>query len=214
MNPRMSLLAAGLAVLSMPAWAEEAPATGPAGSSVNQARIGGVAGHNASGRIAINQAAGAGNVQANLAAIALTPDGLGVVGLQSRQAVLAGGRNRDASALIDADALHGSDGLLSINQAAGAGNAQANVIGIGQGSAGLAGLLLTQGAAGLDDAVLATIAGDAPVDATAPATPLREAVIAGDALRDSRGVVQINQTAGVGNRSANAIVLLLPGGSP
>jgi hypothetical protein len=213
-SPHVPLLVASLAALSMPARAEETSAAGTAPVSINDARIGDTAGHHASGRIAINQAAGTGNAQANLAAIALTPDGLGVIGLQSRQAVFAGDRNRDASARIDGGALRGSDGLLSINQVAGAGNAQANVIGIGQGSAGLAGLLLAQGVAGLEDAALASIAGDAPAEGTTTATPLREAVITGDALRDSRGVVQINQTAGVGNRSANAIVLLLPGGSP
>lgn len=212
MSPRVSLLMAGLVALSAPAWAGETTDAAPASS--HRAQIGDAAGRDASGRIAINQAAGTGNAQANLAAIALTPDGLGVIGLQSRQTVLAGDRNRDASARIGGGALRGSDGLLSINQVAGAGNAQANVIGIGQGGAGLAGLLLAQGVAGLEDAALASIAGDTPVEGTATATPLREAVITGDALRDSRGVVQINQTAGVGNRSANAIVLLLPGGSP
>jgi hypothetical protein len=39
-------------------------------------------------------------------------------------------------------------------------------------------------------------------------------VIADDAFRGSQGVVQVNQTAGVGNSSANAIVIQLPGGSP
>lgn len=210
---RLWLVLAGLVAAAAPARAEQSVADA-APLPINRAHIGDDAGRNAGGRIAINQAAGAGNVQANVAAVALTPDGHSLIGLQSRQAVLTGVAERDASARIDGRALRGSDGLLSVNQAAGAGNAQANLIGIGQGGTGLAGLVLAQGVAGLEDAALASIAGDAPADDTSSAPPLREAVIAGGALRESRGVVQINQTAGVGNRSANAIVLLLPGGPP
>jgi hypothetical protein len=214
MSLRLSLALLVLGTVSTPVLADDVPATEPAPMPVNRAHMGDDAGRRPSGRIAINQAAGTGNAQINLTAIALTPDGLGLVGLQSRQTVLAGTRDRDASARIDGDAFGATDGLLSINQAAGAGNAQANLIAIGQGGAGLASLGLAQGIAGLEDAALASIAGDAPIEGPAAATPLREAVIAGGALRDTRGVTQINQTAGVGNRSANAIVLLLPGGSP
>lgn len=209
MSPRLPLMLACLAAVSAPAAAQQALA--PAAS---RAHIGEAAGRDASGRLAINQSAGNGNVQANLAAIALSPDGLGLVGVQARQAVLAGARERGASALIDGAALRGGNGLVSVNQAAGSGNAQANLIGIGQGVAGFGGLALAQGVAGLDDAALAAVAGSTPVADPAAPAPLREAVIAGDALRDSRGVVQINQTAGVGNGSANAIVLLLPGSPP
>jgi hypothetical protein len=212
MSARLALALAGLVAIS-PGRAGEAPATDPPPAVVDRARIGDDSGRRASGRIAINQAAGTGNAQANLAAIAFAPDGAGFAVLQSRQAVQAGDRGRDASARIDGRAFLTSDGLLSINQAAGAGNAQTNLIAIGQGDAALAGLGLVQGIAGLEDAVLASIAGDAAVEDVASAPPLREAVIAGNALRESRGVVQINQTAGVGNRSANAIVLLLPGGT-
>lgn len=212
MSPRLLLVLACLAAASAPAGAQQVSSSAPAAAS--RAHIGEAAGRDASGRLAINQSAGSGNAQANLAAIALTPDGLGLFGLQSRQAVLAGARERGASALIDGAALHGGHGLVSVNQAAGTGNAQANLIGIGQGAAGLGGLALAQGVAGLDDAALAAVAGAAPAADPAAPAPLREAVIAGEALRDSRGVVQINQTAGVGNGSANAIVLLLPGGSP
>ncbi len=53
----------------------------------------------------------------------------------------------------------------------------------------------------------------ATADATSTA-PLREARIDGTAVRAPSGVVQINQTAGVGNASANAIVLRLPGSTP
>jgi hypothetical protein len=43
---------------------------------------------------------------------------------------------------------------------------------------------------------------------------VREARIDAGAIASPRGVLQINQTAGVGNASVNAIVLQLPGGTP
>lgn len=212
MMGRLSFVLVGLVVL-LPGRAEEAPAT-DAPAVAERARIADDVGRRASGRIAINQAAGTGNAQVNLAALAFAPDGAGIALLQSRQAVQVHDRNRDASARIEGHAFLTSEGLLSINQAAGAGNAQANLIAVGQGDAGFAGLALSLSVTGLDDAALAAIAGDTAPEGGATAPPLREAVIAGAAMRESRGVVQVNQTAGVGNRSANAIVLLLPGGSP
>lgn len=211
---RPTVLLAVLVVFgTSPAWAGD-DAVAPAPTEVDRAHVGGDAVRGASGRVAVNQAAGAGNAQANVAGIALTADGFGGVALQVRQAVPAGERARDASARIDGSAFHGGDGLFSVNQAAGAGNAQANLIAIGRGGASVVGIDLAQGIAGLDDAALAAVAGDAPDGDTAGAAPLREAVIAGGALRETRGVMQVNQTAGVGNRSANTIVLLLPGGAP
>jgi hypothetical protein len=212
---RVAMVAVGLAVFATSlAWAGEGTGA-PLPAEVDRAQVGGDAVRGASGRVAFNQAAGHGNTQANLAAVALTADGLGGVALQLRQAVPAGERGRDASARIDGSAFHGGDGLLSINQAAGAGNAQANLIAIGQAGTAVAGIDLAQGIAGLDDVALAAVAGDVPDDDTTDAAaPLREAVIAGGALRETRGVMQVNQTAGVGNRSANTIVLLLPGSPP
>ena len=68
--------------------------------------------------------------------------------------------------------------------------------------------------AGVDDAALAGVAGDTTSGGAQPTSRPREAFIADDAFRGSQGVVQVNQTAGVGNASTNAIVLQLPGGTP
>lgn len=211
-SPLRCMLALALSILPAVATAQTAaPAT--AVTERDRALLGGQVAGQAQGRTGINQAAGSGNTQVNLAAIALSSDAAALQ-LQSRQSAAASDARRDASARIDAAAFQTTRGLLSVNQAAGAGNAQANLIGIGRGDSATAGLAIAQGITGLPDAALASVTGDTAV--ADPSTPpaVREAVIAGDALRSSQGVVQINQSAGAGNRSANAIVLLLPGGAP
>lgn len=195
------LLLAALAIAAAPASATEPPAGHDRAVVSDQAAAG------ASGRIAVNQAAGTGNAQANLAAIAVTADGgTGLVGLRSLQRPSAGSPDRAASTQVRDGAFSGSRGLLSVNQVAGSGNAQTNLFAIGQ--------LAVPAFTGVDDAALAAIAGDTSSEgAVAPSRP-REARIADNAFRGSQGVVQVNQTAGVGNASTNAIVLQLPGGTP
>jgi hypothetical protein len=169
------------------------------------------AGQDLSGRAAINQAAGSGNTQANLAALALSPGGLGLglVGVQARQ-LPQGAAVRDASVRIDRQALSGTRGLLSVNQAAGSGNAQLNLFALGNTDIAIQ----AAPAAALDDAALASVAGSHPTEGAGSTPRLRQAVIGDDAFRGSQGVVQVNQTAGVGNASTNAIVLQLPRGAP
>lgn len=202
-------------VAALPTGAQAAEATAPAAPGQDTARIDDRAGQQVSGRIGLNQAAGSGNAQLNLAAIAVSTNGVGGLELQSRQRTSAGGlpvdlRRRYASARIQGHAFDASNGLLSINQAAGSGNQQTNLFAIGQGIA----VLIANDIAGLDDAALAAVAGDQPTEGADTPSGAREAVIADGAFRGSQGVVQINQTAGVGNISTNAIVLQLPGGAP
>ena len=120
---------------------------------------------------------------------------------RDRAALHAHGATLAAGAFADAH------GLLSVNQSAGAGNAQANLFAVSRGGM----------VSGLDDAVLADVAGAASASADAAAassSPLREASIAEGAFHGGQGVLQLNQTAGADNASANAIVLRLPGGLP
>lgn len=169
----------------------------------------GDAGRGLDGRAAINQAAGQGNAQANQAALALTPDGVALATASAHQRLerpdpVAAARN--AQARIDAGAFAGASGLLQLNQSAGAGNAQLNQFALARGG---------MSAAALDDAALAQIAGppSAPLE-NRRAPSLRDAAIADDAFRGGHGVLQLNQTAGAGNASVNAIVLRLPGSAP
>lgn len=204
----LGALLAGMPALAVAQAVESVPV--PVSASAERALITDSAGHQASGRTAVNQAAGVGNAQSNLAALALADRGPALVGLQSQQRVTGGDRARNASARIDGNAFSDSQGLLSINQAAGGGNAQTNLFVIGNGAL----VQADQRISGLDDAALAAVAGEQPIEATEISPWLREAVIADDAFRGSQGVVQVNQTAGIGNSSVNAIVLQLPGGAP
>lgn len=158
------------------------------------------------GRIAINQAAGIGNAQINLAGIALSERGSAHVQLHATQATpTLASRNTPALARIGTQAFANTDGVLSLNQSAGYANRQRNLIAIGVST--------DIGAA--DDAALAGTTGAAIEPGTTTVSPLhRQAVIADGAFEGSRGVVQVNQTAGVGNSTTNALVLQLPGGTP
>lgn len=187
--------------------------TSPAGS--DRARIADAA-RDLDGRAAINQTAGVGNAQANLAAFALSPDGLALASLRADQRIAdtddaRTALGRAASARIDAQAFADSHGLVQLNQSAGTGNRQLNAFALSNGRIAT-GVVV----AGLDDAALASVAGANADDAYgASVVPsLREAVIADDAFRGGQGVLQLNQTAGTGNASVNAIVLQLPGGVP
>lgn len=194
MKALFSLAVAAVASLALPAFAQD------------QAFIGENAGAGSQGRIAVNQAAGAGNAQANLAAFAHAQNGIGLADTYSRQRATPAQRAAAASATIDGSAFDGTSGALSLNQAAGSSNLQLNTIAIGAG-----GFQLTHA----DDAALAeTAVAGTSTEGTATATPDRRALIDMDAFRGSQGVVQVNQTAGVGNLSTNAIVLQLPGSTP
>ena len=209
----MNLAGTALSILllvSGPAWASD-------DTPLDQAVIEGAAVSGAQGRIAVNQAAGTGNAQANLGALATSDGGLGLVGVHAAQkpgATSPALRERDAAAHIQHGAFSGSQGVLSVNQIAGSGNAQANLFMVGQGPQGAVAAGV-HGITGIDDAALADVAGDAnSTEGAVVPSWRREAVIADDAFRGSQGVVQVNQTAGVGNSSTNAIVLQLPGGTP
>ncbi len=213
-------------VLAVPCALAQAPAASapPAPAPQDEATVAGVAAGQAQGRIAINQAAGSGNAQVNLGAMASADGGLAVASVHAHKRTQRGTRERDAVTRIHDGALSGSAGLLSVNQTAGSGNAQANLFLAGQGVSGPQmsgegplGFAATglQGISGIDDAALAAVAGDATTTEGAAAPSWRrEAVIADDAFRGSQGVVQVNQAAGVGNTATNAIVLQLPGGTP
>lgn len=162
------------------------------------------AGH-VDGRTALNIAAGAGNAQANIATLAVGPGDSTSRASQQASALVDA---REAVADIGGSALASGRGLTSINQAAGAANAQANLVAIGVG----AGIDLVQA---VDIELAGVASGSAPDTAAATeASATREARIGGAAFQGPQGVLQINQTAGTGNASANAIVLQIPGGAP
>ncbi|PSD28439.1 hypothetical protein [Stenotrophomonas maltophilia group sp. vghtpe118] len=169
------------------------------------ARIDGHALAGANGAIAVNQAAGDLNLQANLRGIATGEHA--DVSIGNRQ--LRGG-NRvlgaplHATAVIDGKALAGASGIASINQASGIANTTLNVV-----SATLA----RQGIRETDDTALAAegsaLAGGRDYAGRGVATGTRSAGVTSTALRGFDGVLQLNQIAGSGNDTANVLGLVV-----
>ncbi|HEL4115561.1 TPA: hypothetical protein UM349_000787 [Stenotrophomonas maltophilia] len=169
------------------------------------ARIDGHALAGANGAIAVNQAAGDLNVQANLRGIAKgdrADVAINARQLQQGNRVLSGPLR--ATAFIGGDALAGASGIASINQASGIANTTLNVV-----SATLA----RQGIRETDDTALAAegsaLAGGRDDTGRGVATGTRSAGVASTALRGFDGVLQLNQIAGNGNDTANVLGLVV-----
>lgn len=158
--------------------------------------ISGRFGAQAQGAVAVNQAAGAGNAQANVAAMA--PDGF--AGAHIGQAAAAAAAAGQLRASIGGQAFDGTQGLLRINQASGAANTQSNVALIAA---------RTSVETTTDSVLAATVSRPAPSDGSAP-TDTRVAQIDRTAFRGASGLVQVNQSAGNGNSTGNAFVLQTP----
>ncbi|MGS7842705.1 hypothetical protein [Stenotrophomonas forensis] len=168
-------------------------------------RIEGRALADASGAIAVNQAAGDFNLQANLRGIARAERAdvaISAQQLQNGNRVLSAPLH--AAAHIGGEALAGASGIASINQASGSANTTLNVV-----SATLA----RQGIRETDDTALAAegsaLAGGRDGVDRGAATGTRSAGVASTALRGFDGVLQLNQIAGSGNDTANVLGLVV-----
>lgn len=148
------------------------------------------------GNFSVNQAAGDLQQQANARAIATGREAAASTQIRQRQQSIVD-PNMGASASIQGDAFSHGSGALGVNQSAGASTQQANALRIS---------LSTQPQS-IDDSVLlqqnvALINSSDPAD-TSPGYRL---VTTGDqAFTGSRGVIQLNQSAGVGNQTANTL---------
>lgn len=146
------------------------------------------------GNLSVNQAAGDLQQQANVRVISV--GGAGVSAATVRQSIdllPAGSAARNTQASIDGNAFSGGNGVVGVTQAAGVGNQQANVLSV----------TLLAAPQSLDDNVLAQSV--TRRDESFSATPVgeRRAAISNEAFSGSRGVVQLNQSSGIGNRTAN-----------
>ncbi|MCO3925937.1 hypothetical protein FA084_06725 [Pseudomonas aeruginosa] len=132
------------------------------------------------GNFALNQAAGDAQQQSNVRVVAVGSAAL--VGSDQRQHLqLDASQPIAASASISGAALRGS-GLLGVTQGAGLGNES------------------------LDDSVLAQSVALTKVSGSATPVPGGRSVSTDDrAFAGSSGVVQVNQSAGVGNQSMNTL---------
>jgi len=154
------------------------------------------------GVIGVNVVAGDSNAQLNARALAVSV-GQGVHAsalIKASQHVdFLGGGPDSAVSLIGGNAFSNASGLISINHASGAGNAQLNDVAIGIAIGGVA---LTESELDL------TVTGQ-PVSQLSQGggAQHREAMISESAFNGTSGVVQINQLAGSGNATSNSFGL-------
>ena len=196
-----------LLLLAAAPWATRADDYGGMLAYLDVARIDGHALAGANGAIAVNQAAGDLNVQANLRGIAKgdrADVAINARQLQQGNRVLSG--PLQATAFIGGDALAGASGIASINQASGIANTTLNVV-----SATLA----RQGIRESDDAALAAAdiasAGGQGDTGDGVAAGIRSVGVASTALRGFDGVLQLNQIAGARNDTANVLTMAVQG---
>ncbi|MDO9366511.1 MAG: hypothetical protein Q7T58_09295 [Methylotenera sp.] len=151
------------------------------------------------GRFAVNMAAGDSNVQANAAAVALDAQGGSAIGLVGGIQVtdLRQGNLPDlAPAVIGGNVFANSSGLISVNQTSGVGNAQANGAAFAMGFEEV-----------VAESVLSAATSNA-VPTGAGAGKSHQAVSINDSAFDgAHGLVQVNQSAGSGNSTANNFAL-------
>lgn len=152
------------------------------------------AGYN--GVVMLNQAAGSGQQQTNVRVISIGNVPTARINVsQDRGALPSNAGQIDASANIQGNSFSHGGGVLGINQSAGIGNQHINAFRIEIGSM----------PEGLDDSLLAQSA--APLSANSgavvPQSGNRQVEVDDQAFSGSTGVVQLNQSAGVGNRTVN-----------
>ncbi len=206
--PALLLLVTSLAT---PAMAQNAP-QGSYDSMLQyltSTRIDGQALSGASGVVGVNMAAGDFNQQANLRALAVGPNAGTTVRARQQQHDNLASSPDQASASIGDRAFQGAQGVLSINQASGSGNAELNVV-----SAALA----TQGIRENGDTWFATASAsaggtDSPAS-SAHSSRERHVAVESTAMREVQGVVQLNQVAGSANAAANVLQLQITAPRP
>jgi hypothetical protein len=164
-------------------------------STVNNASIDSAV-RNYRGVASVNQAAGDEQQQANARAIAIGTDAQATTQLRQTVNTFVD-PGQAASASITGNAFTNGNGALGVNQAAGAANQQVNAMRISVSA-------IPQS---VDDSVLSQQNVALPVN-SGPAnstTGNRQVVTSDQAFAGSRGVVQVSQSAGVGNRIANTL---------
>lgn len=186
-----------LALFIEGAWAQSASQSASHSAIQDAVLAGGV------GNIAVNNSAGAGNAQANIAVIGVGAESAGAA-IRSRQ-VAARSTNGaigegHASAEIGSNAFRNASGIIAVNQSSGAGNAQSNLIAIAVGP--FAEVPIDQ-----LGSVNAAEDGSSLGASRSDSGRTRRSAIADSAFAGASGIVQVNQLAGSGNTTANVFAL-------
>jgi hypothetical protein len=162
---------------------------------VDQAVIGSV-GQNYQGNFSVNQAAGDQQQQINGRAIAIGTEAQ-ASGQYRQQVNTRIDPLRNARSTIEGNAFSNGSGILGVNQSSGANNQQINAVR----------LSISAQAQSIDDSVLSqqNVALLQGSGTTEHSPGNRQVATSDQAFTGSRGVVQLNQSAGVGNQSVNTL---------
>lgn len=167
------------------------------------AAIGNNAAAGATGAMMVNETAGLNNGQLNQITIAT---GASVANDNaSLQSATAAAQVTSARATIGANAFSNTSGAVLVNQSAGAANLQRNSTQLGTAALGVETVS--------DGELSATAPKNGSLGQTIGVHSVREANISNHAFKNVNGIVQINQTAGAGNTTANSFVLRPPAGT-
>lgn len=181
-------------LISLPCWSQVAGPELPA--YVTRSVIDGNALSNVRGRFAVNMAAGDSNAQTNAGAMAIGLDGgtaAALVGVHQTTGWSRATAPDLSIAVIGGHAFANSSGAVSVNQTSGAGNTQANGMAVAVGF----------DVEAASESVLAATASGVGLAGPARGANMKAVSISDSAFRGSRGLVQINQSAGSGNSTAN-----------
>lgn len=174
----------------------------PAVSLADQAQVNNHSTIDNSGRtyqgvLSVNQAAGSQQQQINGRALSLGANANATTDFRQYQEPDGIDPSLNAQANITGSAFSNGSGVLGVNQSAGAGTQQINSFRVSIGS----------GTQSVDDSVLAqqnvVLSQNSGTAETSPGE--RAVAIDRQAFAGSSGVVQLNQSAGVGNRMANTV---------
>ncbi|WP_297846476.1 adhesin [Pseudomonas sp.] len=153
-------------------------------------------GQNYQGNFSLNQAAGDQQQQVNGRAIAIGTEAQ-ATGQYRQHISTRADSTRDARSIIEGNAFSNGNGILGINQSSGANNQQINAVR----------LSISVQPQSIDDSVLSqqNVALLQSSGSTEHPPGSRQVATSDQAFTGSRGVVQLNQSAGVGNQSVNAL---------
>lgn len=148
------------------------------------------------GNFTVNQAAGDQQQQINSRAIAIDTQAQ-AGGSLKQKLTTAADRSVNATTTIGGSSFSNGNGALGVNQSAGANNQMINAMRIS----------ISAQPQSIDDSVLSqqNVALLPDSGATDASKGSRQVVTSDQAFTGSRGVIQVNQSAGVGNRMANTL---------
>ncbi|WP_435036752.1 adhesin [Pseudomonas neuropathica] len=148
------------------------------------------------GNFNVNQAAGDQMQQTNVKAVAIGTESRATTSVMQKIDTPAS-RSMDASATIGGTSFSNGNGILGVNQGAGANNQMANVTRVS----------ISAAPQSVDDSALSqqNVALLPSSGATGTSSGSRQVTTSDQAFTGSRGVIQVNQSAGVGNRMANTL---------